>query len=96
MDTPLADVKPINAKVFDAIYTSCCTTVEFMPQSQAILKERDELIAQLEGKVPSRVIGKLDDLVMTAATQWGYEMFKLGIAIARNPDKIFDLPDVGW
>ena len=95
MTTPAIPQKPINQAIYEAIQMACMTSVEFMPETQAIFDKRDELCKRIENKVSHEVAGKLQDVAMELACQFGDEMFKLGIALGRDPDKIFDLPNAG-
>jgi hypothetical protein len=107
MTTPIIPQKPmaswpreplgraINKAVYDVIYDACMTHVELMPKTQAILEQRDVLVKEIENKVPRLVAGRLQDVAMTLACQFGDEMFRLGIAIGRDPASIFDMPEEG-
>ena len=82
-----------NKVIFEAMHDACTSAVEHLPKTQEYLKERYRLIALIEGKVPRRVRNEVEDLFINLAVYWGYEMFKLGIELGRNPAAIFDLSE---
>jgi hypothetical protein len=95
MNTPIVPEKMLNEEIFAAIEQSCFLVVERMEQSEEFFNKRDALLEQIKGKVPRDVHNDLSDLYMNLASHYAHEMFQLGIMVGRNPEIIFELPDVG-
>lgn len=93
MNTPIVPQKPINHAIYEAIHTACMSAVENMPETQEIFDKRDALLAEIKNKISRKTGGDIEDISMELACQFGAEMFRLGIALGRNPDSIFDLPN---
>jgi hypothetical protein len=94
MENPMIPLQPINPQIHEAIEDICISLVEVGSTAQEYLAQRDKLMAAIEGKVDKRTSRDISDLFLNLACHYGDEMFRLGLAIGRNPELMFDLPDV--
>jgi hypothetical protein len=93
MDTVTIPLAAINPQLLQTIQDLCFCLVGEQPKTQAYYERRDELFAAIEGKVERLTSNDAHDLYLNLATHMGAEMFRLGLAIGRNPEIMFDLPD---